>query len=187
MLTPTGHPDHAYDEPYSLYIEYEHLHHNHVLEGPPCPKIELHFVVEPAHFHVDSIECTAEELEVAHTHELPEHIILGHDTHVEEHTLVMPSTWIKEEGQHPESLFTVSEEWDDLVATIDVDITVERGGIFSAIAATDFSNLFVYMTLYDHENLLQPLAEERSFILDDVEMEEDHWAKDGDMNVAGHH
>ena len=59
MLTFSGLPSEAIEKPFTLLIEYEHDHQLRVdADVPPCPKIELHFVVEPAHFHTESIECT---------------------------------------------------------------------------------------------------------------------------------
>ena len=29
---------------------------------PDCPKIELHFIVEPSKIHTESLECTDDEL-----------------------------------------------------------------------------------------------------------------------------
>lgn len=63
MLTPLGHPDEAMNKPYSLVLEYEHEQHNSDMGEPECPKIELHFIVEPAHFHTESLECSAYELD----------------------------------------------------------------------------------------------------------------------------
>lgn len=32
------------------------------MDMPECPKIELHFIVEPAKMHTESLECTEDEL-----------------------------------------------------------------------------------------------------------------------------
>ena len=55
MLTPLDPHEGALDAPFTLLLEYEHEHGKRDLGAPECPKIELHFVMEPAHFHTESL------------------------------------------------------------------------------------------------------------------------------------
>ena len=69
------------------------------------------------------------------------------------------------------------------MATIDLDITLKRAGVFSLIAATDFSNLNVFLSLVDKADE-ELVAIEKSFMLDDVEVNADRLAETSDMSVA---
>ena len=95
MLTHTGHPDDALNEPFMLVIFYEHEHEKNELGIPECPKIEIHLVVEPAHFHVESLECSPYELDLASNHILKKEYTFNHDF-VSENTVVLPSFFLKE-------------------------------------------------------------------------------------------
>ena len=65
-----GDPAKATEHPFTLVIEYEHEHHKSDPNGLTCPKVEVHFVVEPVNFHIDSIECSTEELDKAKEQDL---------------------------------------------------------------------------------------------------------------------
>ena len=53
------------------------------------------------------------------------------------------------------------------MASIDISIAVKADGVFSAIIASDFSNLNVYMQLID-ENTGDLISIERPYMLDEV-------------------
>ena len=55
------------------------------------------------------------------------------------------------------------------MAIIEIDLTLKKPGIFSLIAASDFSNLNVFLNLSDY-NDHKSIANENSMMLDDVEM-----------------
>ena len=149
MLTPLGHPDEAMANPYTLRLEYEHERHKAEPGEPECPKIEVHFVVEPAHFHVEAMECQDEDLESAKQQELSLKYKLTEDL-VLETPVILPSTWLTEaDDHHKESLFTISEGWGEHMATIAIDLTVERQGIFSALVGSHFSAMNAYISLKD--------------------------------------
>ena len=149
MITPLGHPDEAMEKPYTLLLEYEHEHHKHDSGEPECPKIEVHFVVNPAHFHVEALECSEDDLESAKQQELSLKYKLSEDL-VLETPVILPSTWLTDaEAHHKESLFTFSEGWGDKMATIAIDLTVERQGIYSALVGSHFSAMNAYISLTD--------------------------------------
>lgn len=52
--------------------------------------------------------------------------------------------------------------------------------------ASDFSNLNVYMNLYEKETN-QLIAIDKSYMLDDVEFSDDHLAQQSDLSVARNH
>ena len=52
--------------------------------------------------------------------------------------------------------------------------------------ASDFSNLNVYMNLYDKETN-QLIAIDKSYMLDDVEFSDDHLGQQSDLSVARNH
>ena len=95
-LTPLGHPDQALEKPWSLQLQYEHEHEKHAFTEPPCPKLEVHFVVEPARFHTESLECDATELDMAKSQEFERTYTFDREDHVSEDTLILPSYWLTE-------------------------------------------------------------------------------------------
>jgi hypothetical protein len=110
ILHPRSSPSVAFDQPYTLILFFEHEHHKHDMSEPDCPKIEIHFTVEPVNFHVDSITCTDDELRHSKSEEFVRQYTLGRETQIVEHTLVIPSTWLKEgKSQHPESFLYEGE------------------------------------------------------------------------------
>jgi len=69
------------------------------------------------------------------------------------------------------------------MASIDIKLNVQRPGIFSAIVATDFSDLNVYMNLrnIDTKSLV---AIEKSYMLDEVETNDEHMNRGEDVSTA---
>lgn len=63
MITPKGKPEEAKKKPYNLVLEYEHEQSHTEMGEPECPKIEVHFIVEPAKMHVESLEYSDYEIE----------------------------------------------------------------------------------------------------------------------------
>ena len=104
---------------------------------------------------------------------------------MEEVTLVLPSTWVTDPDRYTkESIFDNVEEHK--LAKIEIDLNVKRPGILSVIAASDFSNTNVYINLVaKKKNRL--VAMEKNFMLDDVEINEEHLAEQSDFGVARNH
>lgn len=57
-LVPSGRPQDAEHEPWTIHLEFEHEHQMNLLDEVECPMFEIHFIVEPVHFHVDTLECS---------------------------------------------------------------------------------------------------------------------------------
>lgn len=100
MLTPTGEPDKAMEHPYTLKIEYEHEQTHEEMGEPECPKIELHFVVEPAKMHTESLECTDYELEKADSQQFDKSYVFDSDDIVIEKSIIIPSTWVSDPDRY---------------------------------------------------------------------------------------
>ena len=81
-----------------------------------------------------------------------------------------------------------SQFQDKQFAAIEIELDVTVPGTFSAIIASDFSDMFPYLTLFEKHNYPQePLYREDNHILDDVELNDDHWSRDEDVGVARNH
>ena len=169
-------------------MEYEHEHVKRDASGLDCPKIEVHFVVEPANFHVDSLTCSHDEIAKAKNQSLQRSFNFGRDQkQIFEQSLVMPSTWIKQK-QHPDSFLRFQEQWQNKFAEITFDLELRSPGILSVIAASDFSDMFVYISIFEKENYPHvPLQIEKGFLIDNVELNDDHYARDQDQTVAANH
>ena len=50
------------NKPFSLIIYYEHEIRKGSADEDDCPLVEVHFVVEPILFQIDSLRCTKQEL-----------------------------------------------------------------------------------------------------------------------------
>ena len=66
VLTPLLNPKEALEHPYTLQLLYEHQHHKSDGTVPECPKVELHFVLEPAREHAQALQCDDSEYDWIH-------------------------------------------------------------------------------------------------------------------------
>ena len=189
QVAPQGSPSDAIAYPFSLVLLFEHEHHKHDMSEPDCPKIEIHFTVEPVNFHVDSITCTDDELKHAKNQDFSRHYTFGRDSQIVEQKLVMPSTWLKEAaGRHPESFLTKGEHGENgKFALIEIELNLQSSGVFSTLVATDFSDLIVSIALFEKDKYgaNEPLYIEKNNVLDDMEHKDDRWSQqDKDFNTA---
>ena len=130
-------------------------------------------MLEPAHFHTESIECTDEQLEHARSQDFPTKLDFDTESHVSEQTLVIPSMWLQEAGNHKGSFLTESK--NKQMVKMDIDIKMRYPGLLSAIIAADFSVVSPYLGVQDMETI-EYLSIEKNYMLDDVEINEDHLA-----------
>ena len=104
---------------------------------------------------------------------------------MQEQTLILPSTWVTEPERHTkESIFDSVDEHK--LAKIDINLDVRKPGIFSIISAMDFSETNAYINLVARKKN-QLLAMEKNFMLDDVEMNDEHLADTSDFGIARNH
>jgi hypothetical protein len=78
---------------------------------------------------------------------------------------------------------TANEGFENKMAVIDLKLNVKRPGIFSAIVATDFSDLNVYMSLKNAATKTL-VAIEKSYMLDEVETNDEHMSRGEDVSTA---
>lgn len=86
--------------------------------------------------------------------------------------MILPSTWIKEPKSNPSSYLEVGDGTHDNVAysVILIELDVTNAGTFSALIASDFSETFPLMALFEKAKYSrEPMLEEKSYVLDDFE------------------
>lgn len=98
----------------------------------------------------------------------------------------MPHHWFYDVDKHPNNLFRKTEESDHKAGNIDFKLDVKRAGVFGFIVATDFSDLNVFLSLknIDTKSLI---GIDKSYMLDNVETSNDHYANMKDMGLARRH
>ena len=72
------------------------------------------------------------------------------------------------------------------MAEIKIDITLHNPGVFTSIVATDFSDLNVYIN-FVNKATNELLAIDKSYMLDDIENNGDHYGKTSDVSMARNH
>jgi len=174
MITPSFRPNLALDKPFIIRLEYEHEHNKNDFSLIDCPKVEVHFTVEPANFHVDSLRCSLDDITDFENQEFFTHVTLDRDPHMSEHKLVLPSVWV-EPNNLKESFITFTPGMEETLAELKINLDVRTPGIFSAIVASHFSDVFGFISLYEVERYPHvPIMTEKSFLLDNVEHDSDH-------------
>ena len=101
-----------------------------------------------------------------------------------EKTFVVPSFWVHHDVKHAfseESFVTFSQGYEDSIAELRIDLDIRQSGLLSGIVASQFSDLFGYVSLFEKDMYPNiPVATEKSFLLDEVELNTEHHGAHGD-------
>lgn len=112
--------------------------------------------------------------------------MFGHETEIIEYEhVILPSTWLKEPKNHPESILKFGEEHEVRFGLIEIELEVTVAGTFSALVASNFGEMYPYMELFEKKDYPHKYYKaEKHNVLDNVELSDDHWARDSDEGVA---
>ena len=82
--------------------------------------------MEPANFHVDSIQCSQEEIDHISDQDYSHKLTLDRDPLIMEKKLVLPSQWIDhyQIHNHPESFISFAPGYEDSIAELKIELDI---------------------------------------------------------------